>query len=182
MRPDFRTLLFTLPLLTTGCGSLFYVEAETEEICKTQSDLSFPAGLPIPGSVQQTFLFPVGDITATIPTADTESELRMRSFTLTATSGNPDLSGIEGALLTLRLPSQAQPVTLLEYRRSANQPTTQTLKATGNGTLDLQELIRQENLELTMEARGALPTREWTADLTVCAGLRLKADFTDVLF
>ncbi|MDY7227269.1 hypothetical protein [Hyalangium rubrum] len=182
MRSSYRILLLTLPLLTVGCGDLFYVEAETEELCKTQRDLSFPAGLPLPGSVQQTFLFPVSDITATIPAGDTESVLRVRSFTLKATSGNPELSGIEKASLTLRLQNQSRPTTLLEYRRAANQPSTQTLSATGNGTLDLQELIREEELELTMEASGALPPRAWTADLTVCAGLRLKADFFDMIF
>ncbi len=48
--------------------------------------------------------------------------------------------------------------------------------------LDLQKVLRQEELELTMEASGVLPTRHWTADLRVCAGLSLKADFFDILF
>jgi hypothetical protein len=182
MRPSLRILLITLPLLATGCGSLFFVEAQTDEVCKTQRNISFPGGLPIPGTVEQTILFPVGDLTATIPTGDTESELSMRSFELTATSGNPDLSGIELASMSLRLTGQSQPTKLLEYRRAPNQPATQKLTATGNGVLDIQELIREENLELTFGATGTLPRNAWTADLKVCAGLRLKADVLDLIF
>ncbi len=182
MRPSFRLLFTPLLLLVTGCESLFYVEAETEEICKTHRNVSFPPVLPIPGTVQQTLLFPVGDITATIPTGDTNSELRVKLFELTATSGDPDLSGVETATMSLRLSEQSTPALLLQYRRPPNQPPTQSLSATGSGTLDLQELIRQENLELSFVISGQLPTRAWTADIRVCSGLWLRADFTDLLF
>jgi hypothetical protein len=180
MRPSFRILLLALPLITTGCSSLFYVEAETEEICKTQRNIEFPGGLPIPGTVQQTINFPVGDIGANIPTG-TESELRLRLFELTATSGNPDLRGITEATISLRLPGQ-QPQQLLRYQRSANQPPSQTLSATGNTTLDLNQVLAQEELELTFSATGELPPREWTADLRVCAGLWLRTDLLDLIF
>jgi hypothetical protein len=182
MRTSFRLLLLTVPLLTTGCESLFYVEAKTEELCKIQRNLSFPAAIAIPGTVSQTFNFPVKDLTATIPTGDTEALLTMKLFELTPTSGNPDLGGIERATLSVRLDGQTQATKLLEYQRSASQPNPQKLSATGNGTLDLQKVLRQEDLELTMEASGVLPTRQWTADLRVCAGLSLKADFFDMLF
>jgi hypothetical protein len=182
MRTFSRLLLLAVPLFTTGCDSLFFVEAKTEELCKTQRDLSFPASIAIPGTVSQTFNFPVRDLTATIPTGDTKAFLTMKLFELTPTSGNPDLSGVERALLTVRLDGQTQATTLLEYRRTSTQANPQKLSATGNGTLDLQKVLRQEELELTMEASGVLPTRPWTADLRVCAGLSLEADFFDVLF
>jgi hypothetical protein len=182
MSPSFRILLIALPLLTTGCDSLFYVEAETEEVCKTQHNISFPASIPIPGTVSQTINFPVGDISATIPTGSTEAQLRVRLFELTATSGNVDLRGVEKASVALRLPNHTTPTKLLEYTRAANQPSTQKLTATGNGVLDLNELIRQDNLELTFEASGTLPTKEWTADLRVCAGLWMKTDILDLIF
>jgi hypothetical protein len=180
MRPFFRILLITLPLLATGCSSLFYVEAETEEVCKTQRNISFPASIPIPGTVSQTVNFPVGDISATIPTGSTEAQLRVRLFELTTTS--VDLSGIESASVALRLPGKSTPTKLLEYKRPANQTSTQKLTATGNGVLDLNELIRQDSLELTFEASGTLPQRDWTGDLRVCAGLWLKTDVLDLIF
>lgn len=183
MRPSFRLLLLlTVPLFTTGCESLFFVEASTEELCKTQKDLSFPAAIAIPGTVSQTFNFPVSDLTATIPTGDTDAFLTMKLFELTPKSGDPDLSGIESATLSVRLDGQTQGTTLLEYRRGSSQPNPQKLSATGRGVLDLQKVLRQEELELTMSASGVLPTRQWTADLRVCAGLSMRADFFDMLF
>jgi hypothetical protein len=182
MRTSFRILLLAVPLLTTGCESLFFVEAETEELCKIERNLTFPAAIAIPGTVSQSFNFPVRDLTRTIPTGDTEAVLTLKLFELTPTSGNPDLSGIDRAGLSVRLDGQTQATKLLEYQRSSSQPNPQKLSATGSAKLDLQELLDQEDLELTMEASGRLPTRQWTADLRVCAGLSLKADFTDVLF
>ncbi|WP_224248373.1 hypothetical protein [Hyalangium gracile] len=181
MRPSsIRILLLALALLSTGCDSLFSVEAETEEVCKLQRNLEFPASIPIPGTVSQTINFPVGDITATIPTGSTEAELRVRLFELTTT--DVDLSGIERASVALRLPGQSAPTRLLEYRRAAGQTSTQKLTATGSGVLDLNELIRQDELELTFEASGVLPQRDWQGDLRVCAGLWLKTDVLDLLF
>ncbi len=182
MRSSIRILLITLPLLTTGCSSLFSVEAETEEICKTQRNVEFP-GLPLPpGTVSQTLNFPVGDLIGTLPSGSTEAKLRMRLFEVTATSGNPELSGVERASVAIRLPEQTTPIKVLEYRRPANQPSTQKLSAPGSGEVDINQLIGQESLELTVEASGQLPPRDWTADVRVCAGLFLKADVLDLIF
>lgn len=182
MRSPFRILLITLPLLTTGCSSLFSVEAETEEVCKTQRNVDFP-GVPLPpGTVGQTFSFPIGDLIATLPTGSTEARLRMRLFEVTATSGNPELSGVERASVALRLPDQTTPTKLLEYRRPANQASTQKLSALGSGEVDINKVIGQDTIELTLEASGQLPPRDWTADVRVCAGLFLKADVLDLIF
>lgn len=182
MRTSFRILLTALPLLTTGCGSLFYVEAETDEVCKTQRNVSFPGSIPIPGTVSQTINFPIGDITNTIPQGSTEAQLRVHLFEVTATGGNPELSGVERASVAIRLPSQATPTKLLEYRRPTNQTSTRKISATGSGVLDLNQLLDQDELELTLEASGTLPQRDWTADVRVCAGLWLRTDVLDLIF
>lgn len=182
MRPSFRILLLALPLLATGCGSLFYVEAETEEVCKTQHNVPFPGSIPIPGTVSQTINFPIGDITQTIPRGSTDAELRVRLFEVTATGGNPELSGVERASVAIRLPNQSTPTKLLEYQRPANQTSTQKLSATGSGLLNLNQLLDQDELELTLTASGTLPQRDWTADVRVCAGLWLRTDVLDLIF
>jgi hypothetical protein len=183
MRPSIRILLITLPLLTTGCGSLFSVEAETEELCKTQRNVGFP-GVPLPpGTVAQDFNFPIGDLANdSLLEGSTEAQLRMRLFEVTATSGNPELSGVAQASIAAHLPDQTTPTKVLEYRRPANQPSTQKLSAAGSGELDLIKLSGQESLKLTVEASGQLPPRNWTADVRVCAGLFLKADVLDLIF
>ncbi len=182
MRPSLRILLIALPLLTTGCSSLFYIEAETDEVCKTQHDVSFPGAPQIPGTTSGKFEFPVKDISATLPTGSTEAQLRVHLFEVTSTSGNPDLSGVEHASVALSLSSQGTPTKLLEYKRPANQPRTQTLSATGEGVLDLNELARTENLIVTVEASGTLPANTWTADVRVCSGLWLRTSVLDLIF
>lgn len=182
MRPSFRVLLTTLPLLATGCSSLFFVEAETEEICKLERALSFPGALPGTASVEKSIAFPIGNFGESLPEGDTESALRLQLFQLTATGGNPDLRGIESATVSMRKPGQSTPTKLLEYRRPANPPATQQISATGNESLDLLELARQEEVELLFEARGSLPPQDWTADFRACAGLRIQVNYFDLLF
>lgn len=182
MRPSIRILLIALPLLATGCDSLFYVEAETEEVCKTQRDIDFPASIPIPGTVSQTVEFPISDITATLPSGGTEAELSVHLFELTTADPNVDLNGIDRAFVSIRLPSRSQPTVVLEYKRPASQTSTKKLTATGSGTVDINELLRQDHLELTFEATGVLPQRDWKGDLRVCAGLRLRANVLDLIF
>jgi hypothetical protein len=182
MRPSIRILLIALPLLATGCDSIFYVEAETQEVCKTERNITFPASIPIPGAVSQTLNFPVGDISSSIPTGSTQAQLRVHLFELTATSSNVDLNGVEQASVALRLPGETTPTKLLEYKRPANQTSTQKLSATGSGVLDLNELIRQDNLELTFTASGTLPQQDWNGDLRVCAGLWMKTNILDLIF
>jgi hypothetical protein len=184
MRSSIRILLITLPLLTTGCSSLFSVEAETEEICKTQRNVNFP-GVPLPpGTVGQTFNYPIGDLLATLPTEGTEARLRMRLFEVTATGGNPELSGVERASVSLHFPDESRPRELLKYTRPSNQASTQKLSAVANdqSSVDINKLLGQDTIELTLEASGQLPPRDWTADVRVCAGLFLKADVLDLIF
>lgn len=182
MRPSFRILFLALPLLATGCGSLFYVEAETDEVCKTQHNVTFPGSIPIPGNTSAKFFFPIGDITSTIPRGSTDAQLRVHRFDVTATSGNPELSGVERASVAIRLPGDPAPTVLLEYRRPANQTSTQKLSAVGSGVLDLNQLLEQDELELDLAASGVLPTQEWKADVRVCAGLWLRTDVLDLIF
>jgi len=184
MRTSIRILLITLPLLTTGCSSLFSVEAETEELCKTQRNVNFP-GLPLPpGTVRQTFNYPIGDLVATLPTEGTEAKLSMRLFEVTATGGNPELSGVEFVSMAMRLPDETRPRELLKYTRPPNQASTQKLSAVANdqSSVEISKLLGQETIELTVEASGQLPPRDWTADVRVCAGLFMKADVLDLIF
>jgi hypothetical protein len=181
-RPSFRVPLAALALLGTGCGPLFFLEAETQETCKLERGLTFPAALPTTVSVQQTVVFPLEDIADALPGGDTEATLRLKRFELTPTQGNPDLRGIERALVSLRKPGQTALTPLLEYRRAATQTAPPRIAATGSESVDLADQIREKELELVFEARGALPAQEWRADFRACAGLQIKVDYLDWVF
>ncbi|SEU24105.1 hypothetical protein [Stigmatella erecta] len=181
-RLPFRIPVACLALLGTGCGPLFFLEAETQETCTTERGLTFPAALPTTVSVKQTVVFPLEDIADALPDGDTEATLRLKRFELTPTQGNPDLRGIERALVSLRKPGQTGLTPLLEYRRPSTQTAPPKIAATGTESVDLAEQIREQELELVFEARGSLPAQEWKADFRACAGLQVKVDYLDWVF
>ncbi len=172
-------LLSATALLATGCDSLFFIEAEAEEICKAEPNIEFPAAFPGTASVQQTLTFPLGDFADPLPAeADVETELRLKVFEVTA---DTDLSGIERASVSVRRPGTEEAILIGEYRRTGTGAT-QTLRLTGSGAVDLLDLARQEELDFLFDARGSLPTRSWTATLRACAGVRAKASYFDLVF
>jgi hypothetical protein len=172
-------LLSATALLATGCDSLFFIEAEAEEICKAEPNIEFPAAFPGTASVQQTLTFPLGDFADPLPAeADVETELRLKVFEVTA---DTDLSGIERASVSVRRPGTEEAILIGEYRRTGTGAT-QTLRLTGSGAVDLLDLARQEELDFLFDARGSLPTRSWTATLRACAGVRARASYFDLVF
>ncbi|MFP2905233.1 hypothetical protein ACLESD_09285 [Pyxidicoccus sp. 3LFB2] len=177
---SFRALLLSsLALCATGCDSLFFIEAEAEEICKTEPDLDFPAAFPGTASVQQSFTFPLGDFADPLPEdADVETELRLKAFDVTA---DTDLSGIERATVAVRKPGSSETILIGEYRRANTQPR-QSISITGSGAVNLLDLAREDELDLVFDARGSLPTESWTASIRTCAGVRAKATYFDLVF
>ncbi|MCY1019922.1 hypothetical protein [Pyxidicoccus sp. MSG2] len=178
---SFRALLLSsAALFATGCDSLFAIEAEAEEICKTEPDLSFPAAFPGTASVQQTLTFPLGDFADPLPEeADLETELRLKVFEVTA---DTDISGIERASVSVRKPGSEDTILIGEFRRTGSGGPTQTLRLSGSGAVDLLDLARQDELDFVFDARGSLPTESWTATLRACAGIRAKANYFDLIF
>lgn len=177
---SFRALLLcAVSLLATGCDSLFSIEAEVEEICKSEADLDFPAAFPGTASVQQSITFPLGDLSDPLPEdADVTSELRLKVFEVNATT---DLSGIERATVSVRKPGTEQLILIGEYRRSGTGAVRQ-LRLTGSGAVDILDLATQDELDFVFEARGSLPTESWSADLKACADVKAKANYFNLLF
>ncbi|MFP2957935.1 hypothetical protein ACLEPN_08915 [Myxococcus sp. 1LA] len=177
---SFRILLLSgLALLTTGCESLFFIEAEAEEICKTERDLSFPAALPLTVNVERSITFPLGDFADPLPEeTDVETELRLRLFEVTA---DTDLSGVERASVSVRQPGSTTTHVIGEYTRTSTAAT-RTIQLTSTGPVDLLDLAREPELEFIFDARGTLPSEDWTASLRACAGVKAHANYFDLVF
>lgn len=183
MRPNLRTLLLTATAsLGAACGPLFFVEAEIEEICNREDDISFPAAPPDTLTIQQDFELPLGDIGDSLPDGSLETELHLKLFEVSTANNGVDLSAIEYATVKLRPAGSATPIVLAEYQRPAGAGPLRTLSLTGSVPVDVMELAREEQLHLTFEARGALPPVEWTGSLRACAGVRAKVKYFDVVF
>ncbi|NPC86728.1 hypothetical protein HPC49_52165, partial [Pyxidicoccus fallax] len=135
--------------------------------------------LPLTVSVRQTLSFPLGDITDPLPEdAEVETDLRLKVFEVNA---DTDLSGIERASVSVRRPGTEDTVLLGEYRRTSTSPT-RTLRITGSGSVNLLDLARQEELDFVFEARGTLPTEDWSASFRACAGVRAETNYFDLVF
>jgi hypothetical protein len=183
MRPTIRTLLLSAAAtLASGCDSLFFVEAEAEEVCQTEQNVTFPGAFPGTASIQQSFELPIGDVGGTLPEGQMESELTLRLFEVTVTGGGADLRGIERASVVLQRPGTTETIKLIDYVRAENAPSGTTLTLAASAPVDVLELARQEQLQLNFEARGSLPQQSWTANLRACAGLRAKVDYFDLAF
>ena len=184
MRNPLSLLLCASALLVTGCDNLFFLEAETEEICKTQGGndvMGVPLG--IEGTIEQSLAFPVGAFGETaLPEGSVALLMRAKSFSVTATDPTIDLSGIREASLFARRAGEAGEGTLLlTFTRAGGGTPTPRFELTGDQEVDLMEFNRGEDLELVFRATGSLPSRDWTADLRGCAGLRARGDYGDLL-
>ncbi len=180
-------LLCVTTLLTTGCREIadtfFFVDLETEEICKTERSLAFPASPEGTTPLEQTLLFPLGQVGAEFPEGRLDTQFRLRLFEIDVTGGEADLTGIEYAKVSLRRTGSAEVIrTLLEYRRPAQVFSTTRLSLRGVEAVQVPELAREDQVELVFEASGDLPRQAWTADVRACAGLFGRAHYFDVIF
>ncbi|MBZ4396002.1 hypothetical protein OWM54_27740 [Myxococcus sp. MISCRS1] len=177
---SFRALvLSTCALVATGCDSLFFIEAEAEEICKAEPNVDFPAAFPGSADIEYALDFPLGDFDDVLPEdTDVETELRLRGFEVTSST---DLSGIERASVSVVKPGTSESILIGEYRRASTTPT-QSIRLTGSGAVNLLDMAREDSLQLVFTARGSLPTRDWSARLEACAGVRAKANYFDLVF
>lgn len=188
MRALPRVLLLTATtLLASGCRKIadtfFVVNAETEEICKTERSLAFPAAAPDTRTLVHVFDFPLGQIGQELPEGRLETEFRLKLFELDVTGGEADLSGLEYAKVSLRRPGAQEVIrTLLEYRQPSQAFSPSRLALRGVEAASVAELAREDRLELVFEAQGTLPPQAWTADIRACAGLRTEVHYFELIF
>ncbi|MBF5041718.1 hypothetical protein FGE12_04900 [Aggregicoccus sp. 17bor-14] len=172
-------------VLATGCDNLFFVDAQTDEVCKTEQ-VEQVGGVPlaVDSTLERSLPFPVGAFGETaLPKGSVQFILRARSFSVTATDPTIDLSGIKTATVSGRRVGDTGPGTvLLSFTRTAGAPASNRFELTGDQEVDLLDFNRGEDLELVFKASGALPSRDWTPELRGCAGLHARGDYSDLVF
>ena len=189
MRAPLRLLPWTLTvlLLLPGCRKItetfFVVNAEVEQLCKTERDLTFAPAAPGTQTLGHTLEFPLGQLGADLPEGLLDTEFRLRLFELVVTAGDADLSGIQTAKVSLRRRGSTELIrTLLEYSQPSQAFSTTRITLRGVEAASVQNLGRDEQLDLVFEARGTLPPQGWTADLQACVGLRSEVHYFHFIF
>jgi hypothetical protein len=180
-------LLCAVLLLAPGCRKIadtfFVVGLNSEELCKTERNVTFSASTPGPATVEKTVRFPLGQLGQDLPEGRLETELRLRLFELNVTGGEVDLGGIEYAKVSLRRQGSGEVIrTLLEYRRPAQVFSPTQLSLRGVEPASVPQLAREESVELVFEATGDLPQQEWTADIQACADMQAEVHSFHLIF
>jgi hypothetical protein len=188
MRALLRALsLSAVLLLAPGCRKIadtfFVVGIDSEELCKTERNVAFPASPPGPATLEETIEFPLGQLGQDLPEGRLETELRLRLFELNVTGGEVDLGGIEYAKVSLKRQGSGEVIrTLLEYRRPAQVFSPAQLSLRGLEPASVPQLAREEKVELVFEATGDLPQQAWTADIQACAGMQAEVHAFHLIF
>ena len=174
-------------LLLSGCRKIadtfFVVNAEAEQLCKTERGLVFPAPAPGTETLGYTLRFPLGQMGADLPPGRLDTEFRLRLFELVVTGGGADLGGLQTAKVSLRREGSTELIrTLLEYSQPSPAFAADRVTLRGVEAASVQDLGRDEHLELVFEARGTLPPEGWTADLQACVGLRSEVHYFHFIF
>lgn len=185
--PPRALLLCALALLTSGCrqlaDTLFVMDVETDEICKTERSLEFPAVPAGTRTLTQSIQFPLGQMGKDLPDKQLTAELRLRLFELNVTGGGADVRGIEYAKVSLRRLGSTEIIrTLLEYQRPEQVFSSTQLTLRGVEAVTVPQLAREDEVELIFEATGDLPTQPWTADVQACGGFSAQAHYFDLIF
>ena len=183
-----RVLLLTATaLLASGCRKIadtfFVVTAETEEICQSESGVSFSGAAPGQQTLERTVEVPLGQIGQDLPEGRVDTDLSLRLFTLEVTGGDADLSQLQTVKVSLRRQGSTELIrTLLEYSQPSQAFSPNLLALRAVEATSVPDLARDERLELVLEARGTLPAQAWTADLQACVGVRAEVHYFEFIF
>ena len=110
-----------------------------------------------------------------VTTKDAENELVLDDVTVAPASGSPDLSGIDGAVVSAAGPSGA-PVEAARYTRDPAAPAPTALVARGEN-VDLVPLLVGGSAQLRLAVSGRAPAAPWVADVTACVHGRSKVPY-----
>ena len=173
--------------LLPGCRKIadtfFVMSAETQQQCKAERGVVFPAASPGSEPLTYTLTFPLGQLGGDLPEGSLDTEFRLRLFELAVTGGDADLGGIQSARVSLRRRGSAELIrTLVEASQPSQAFSATRLILRGVEPASVSQLGRDEQVELVLEAQGPLPGQEWTADVEACVGLRSEVHYFNLVF
>ncbi len=177
-----RTLLLSALLVgSTGCGQLFFVEAEVEEVCKTLPEISIPG---MPSGQQEMNLdtgteYDFGEQLASLPKVDLEADLELRSLTIKPTRGVTDLVFVEKAEASVVEGTQDVPV--VSYLRAAGATSIPSVELAPSVPKDLFPLLQNGTVKLNAKLAATFPAQDWAVEVKACFRLRARVNYASAL-
>jgi hypothetical protein len=150
----------------TGAGCALSVEADVPDVEVAQRDVVFQGVPPVGGDAAMTKSYSQKHGKIDLP-AGLDSQVRTLSVTLTAKSGVTDLSFIHALRVTMAADGGgAAPIELGSYEASPGAAVGPELRLTTLNPVNVLDAWKTESATFTIEVAGALPTTDWTADVT----------------
>jgi hypothetical protein len=171
MQPNQRTtihplVLATLALGLTGAatGCTLSVEADLPDIQITQHGLLFE-GAP-GGEASMTKSYSQQHTKLDLPSG-IDPQLKTLAVTLVANSGVPDLSFIEFLSVSMTPDGSDTPILLGSYEPVAGATAGNRIGLTTLNPVDVFGAWKTGSATFTLQIVGALPTNDWSGDVTV---------------
>ena len=179
-------------LLLAACGNPFEASVKAERVCVRQLDQTLPGAGSSPStafaasaaasSIHKDIPFDLAELPELKEYEELAATLALQSFKLTAPDGV--LAGLEKLRIELvPSPESGLPAILLvEYPSTGANA---LVRIEGNQVIadltplgqDLMTYATSNDVQLKIDAEGALPTTEWSAKLEVCAGAEATYDY-----
>jgi hypothetical protein len=173
-------LLFSLLTCLTGCGPLFFIEAEADEICKTVPEFVVPA-MPGSGTVSLDTATDIdlSEQLALLPVEDLDADLELLTLTLTPTRGVTDLSFVEKAQASTLDGEREVPV--VSYVRAEGAAAAPSVELGGAGRQDLFPYLQKGKMTLKATLTAVFPQQEWAVQARGCFHVRTRVDYATAL-
>jgi hypothetical protein len=161
----FRTALLATVALGAASGCALSVEADMPDVEVTQRGLVF-GGVAAAGeaSMEKSYSQQHGKLD--LP-AGLDSEIKTLSVTLTATGGVADLSFIHHLRITMAADGGGAPIELGSYDPRGGAAVGAEIGLTTLNPINVLDAWKTDSATFTLEIAGALPTNDWTGDVTV---------------
>ncbi|HET6145922.1 MAG TPA: hypothetical protein VFH68_00195 [Polyangia bacterium] len=176
------SLTMALPLcaLALACagaaGCIVSVEAEIPDVEVTQKGLVF-SGVPMGGArgdVSMTQSFSQEHDALELPDGLT-SEVKAFEVSLTARQGISDFSFVHYLRLTMSDASNnSNAIELIDYVRDDSAVPSPALKMIASNQVNALEKWKTRSALFTIDIAGALPERDWVADITIRFGGKIR--------
>ena len=165
-------LLSALITLSSAAGCALSVEADIPDVEVTQRGLVFTGVAAVAGEASMSKSYSQEHGKLDLPSGF-DSEVKTLSVTLTATGGVADLSFIHHLRVVMTPDGGGTPIELGTYA-PAGAASGRSISLTTLNPINILDAWNTESATFTVEIAGALPTTDWTGDVTAHFGATAK--------
>ena len=160
----FATLALGMAGAVTGCT--VSVEADVPDVQITQRGLTFEGVPATGGDASMTKSYSQQHSKLDLP-SQLDTEVKTLAVTLTATGGVSDLSFIHFLSVSMSADGDGDPVVIGSYEPTTGATVGNQISLTTLNPVNVLDAWKTDTATFTLQIAGALPTSDWTGDVSV---------------